>query len=120
MHKMCTFVCLLYTQYSLSSRNTNQDLCADAQLWLAAGLFQGLRFVLPFSELFTPILNEMVWIVSQLESENTARVSFYRETTGFVEWLRDVKGYQQIQVTGHSLGMSSSLPYILSLSIYLF
>ena len=81
-------------------------MCADAQLWLAAGLFQGLRFVLPFSELFTPILNQMVWIVSQLESESTARVSFYRETTGFVEWLRDVKGYQQIQVTGHSLGAS--------------
>lgn len=45
----------------------------------------------------------MVWIVSQLESENINNVAFYRETRDFVIWLKEVKGLDVV-ITGHSLG----------------
>ena len=89
---------------TIRGTQTVWDLAADAQLWLPAGLFQGLRALLPLSEVFTPILNHMVWIVNALETDSTKRVSFYRETTGFVKYLKDIKQVKQLQVTGHSLG----------------
>ena len=88
---------------SIRGTQTIWDLMADAQLWIAAGLFQGLRFFLPFSEIFTPILNQMVWMVSQLETTAIMKVSFYRETTAFVYYLKN-RGARTIEITGHSLG----------------
>ena len=81
---------------------TSWDVIADAQLWLPAMLFQGLRFVLPFSEIFTVILHHMVRIVSGLESDGLLKVAYYRETTAFVKYLQNI-GYEVV-VTGHSLG----------------
>lgn len=71
---------------------------------MSAILFQVLRFILPISNLFTPILRHMVNIVSRLETSSTARVSYYRETRLFVDWLREEKGFNELEVTGHSLG----------------
>lgn len=103
-YKLITFEDPATAILSIRGTQTVWDLCADAQLWLSAMLFQGLRFVLPVSAVFTPILNQMVWIVSHLESDSITRVAFYRETTGFVKYLTESKEFQQIQVTGHSLG----------------
>lgn len=80
------------------------DWLANFQLWLPASFFQLLRFALPFSELFTPIIDQTVAIVSRLETESITKVSYYRETSGFVNYLKSIKGLQQVQVTGHSLG----------------
>ncbi|KAL7542868.1 hypothetical protein ACHAXR_012175 [Thalassiosira sp. AJA248-18] len=88
---------------TIRGTQTPWDLMADAQLWMSAMLFQGLRFILPLSELWTPILHHMVWIVTQLESESIEQVAFYRETIGFVEYLKKEKGLDVV-VTGHSLG----------------
>jgi len=90
----------------LTIRGTSNvwDWVADAQLWLSATLFQGLRFVLPFSQLYTPILHRLVWLISLLESENLEKVSYYKETRGFVEYLKKQKLFEHLQVTGHSLG----------------
>ena len=87
--------------YSLTQVNA-WDVITDAQLWLPAVLFQGLRFVLPFSEIFTAILHHMVRIVSGLESDGLKKVAYYRETTAFVKYLQNI-GYEVV-VTGHSLG----------------
>lgn len=78
------------------------DLMSDAQLWLAATLFQALRVVLPLGNLFTPILHHTVKYVSFLESSNIEKVAFYKETADFVRYLK-ARGYN-VLVTGHSLG----------------
>eukprot|EP00970_Alexandrium_tamarense_P019645 scaffold14313_cov200-Alexandrium_tamarense.AAC.9 len=74
----------------------------DAQLWLSAFLFQGLRFILPLGNVFTPILHRVIEFVTTLESDKISKVSFYKETTAFVLWLQR-RGFD-VQVTGHSLG----------------
>ena len=112
-YKLITFEDPATAILSIRGTQTVWDLCADAQLWLSAMLFQGLRFVLPVSAVFTPILNQMVWIVSHLESDSITRVAFYRETTGFVKYLTESKEFQQIQVTGHSLGKCCILMFCL-------
>mmetsp|Transcript_13321 Transcript_13321/g.28260 ORF Transcript_13321/g.28260 Transcript_13321/m.28260 type:complete len:973 (+) Transcript_13321:182-3100(+) len=89
---------------TIRGTQTTWDLIADAQLWLSAALFQGLRFLLPFSELFTPILHKMVWMVTRLESESITKVAYYQETQAFVKYLKDVKKFETVEVTGHSLG----------------
>jgi lipase ATG15 len=78
------------------------DLMSDAQLWLAATLFQALRVVLPLGNVFTPILHHTVKYVSFLESSNIEKVAFYKETAEFVRFLK-ARGYN-VLVTGHSLG----------------
>ena len=90
----------------VSIRGTNNlfDLMADAQLWLGASLFQLLRAILPMGGLWTPILNNMVWMVSVLETESIKRVAFYTETSEFVEYLKESGNFTTIHVTGHSLG----------------
>eukprot|EP00581_Thalassiosira_minuscula_P005824 CAMPEP_0183745310 /NCGR_PEP_ID=MMETSP0737-20130205/66173_1 /TAXON_ID=385413 /ORGANISM="Thalassiosira miniscula, Strain CCMP1093" /LENGTH=364 /DNA_ID=CAMNT_0025980969 /DNA_START=919 /DNA_END=2013 /DNA_ORIENTATION=+ len=89
---------------TIRGTQTMWDLVADAQLWMTAALFQGLRFLLPFSQLFTPILHHTVWMVNQLESESITKVAYYRETQSFVRYLKESKGFERLEVTGHSLG----------------
>lgn len=80
------------------------DALTDAQLWSSAGIFQGLRLLLPLGEMWTPILDTMVTMVSWLESETTDRVAFYKQTTAFVNHLKNESTYANVQITGHSLG----------------
>ncbi|KAL7553040.1 hypothetical protein ACHAWF_016283 [Thalassiosira exigua] len=102
-YKVITFPAINSAALTIRGTKTAWDLIADAQLWLPAILFQGLRFVLPFSELFTPILHHMIYVLSRLESDSLNKVAFYRETRGFVNYLKEVKGLRVV-VTGHSLG----------------
>jgi lipase ATG15 len=85
------------------------DALTDAQLWAAAAVFQGLRGLLPLGDIWTPILHRMVNIVSWLASESIERVSFYKETTNFVNFLKTTNLFGNIQVTGHSLGGGLSI-----------
>ena len=105
-YKLITFPSVLpdFGIVSIRGTATVWDLMSDAQLWLAAGLFQLLREILPIGSLWTPILHQMVNFVSSLESESISRVAFYRETTAFVNYLKKETGYTTVQVTGHSLG----------------
>lgn len=80
------------------------DMLTDGQLWSAAALAQFLRLLLPVGEVWTNILNNLVRAVSLLQSESLDRISFYKQTTEFVEWLRTSTNYTSIQITGHSLG----------------
>jgi lipase ATG15 len=80
------------------------DALTDAQLWSPAGLFQALRLLLPIGEIWTPILDSMVKIVSWLESATIDRVAFYKETTNFVNYLKNEGVNPHVQITGHSLG----------------
>ncbi|KAL3904130.1 MAG: hypothetical protein SGILL_010188, partial [Bacillariaceae sp.] len=42
---------------SVRGTSNNWDMLADSQLWSAAALMQGIRFVLPAGEIWTPILD---------------------------------------------------------------
>ena len=73
-------------------------------VWLPAGLFQIFQVFLPLSNIFTPILDKMVTVVKTLETEAIEDVSYYRETSGFINYLKDTKKTTDVLVTGHSLG----------------
>lgn len=90
----------------VSVRGTSNpwDMLTDAQLWGSAALFQVLRAALPFGEVFTPILHEVVQFVSFLESSPIRKVSYYKEISAFVEYLRETGLAQDVHITGHSLG----------------
>jgi len=89
---------------SIRGTITAWDALTDAQLWSAAFLFQALRFLLPMGETWNPLLHRMDTAISWLESETIDRVAFYRETTAFTEFVKSDPTYEDIQVTGHSLG----------------
>jgi lipase ATG15 len=67
-------------------------------------LIQGLRALLPFGEMWTPILDNLVQLINTLQGESLERVSFYKATTAFVNDLKNDDSYKHIQITGHSLG----------------
>lgn len=83
------------------------DLLADAQLWSTALFMQLVRFAMPLGHMWTPIFDDLVYAISGgLQSTTAKSVAFYRETTGFVEYLKQsgLEGGQGITITGHSLG----------------
>jgi len=84
----------------------NLDMLTDVQLWAPAFLMQGLRELLPFGVIWTPAMDELIRIISKVESQSIARVSFYRDTTAFVKYLlKSVpQKYAGVVVIGHSLG----------------
>jgi hypothetical protein len=87
------------------------DALADAQLWSAAACFQIVRFAIPFGGIFTPIFDELVNIISWLESDSIQKISFYKETTAFAKFLLNSTSpnYSNVQVCGHSLGGGLSI-----------
>jgi lipase ATG15 len=85
------------------------DWLTNAQLWSAPFGMQILRSFLPFGLFWNPILDELVKAISIIESRSITSVSYYVETTDFVEWLRASGEYADIKLTGHSLGGGLSI-----------
>jgi lipase ATG15 len=81
------------------------DALTDAQLWSGAILMQILRFFLPAGEVWTPIIDRLIYVLSYLQSASIDEVSFYRDTTSFVKYLQNRSSeYPGLAITGHSLG----------------
>lgn len=78
----------------------------NAQLWSAALGMQFLQSFLPFGFVWRPIMDELVKGISIVESESLQRVSYYVETTDFIQWLQASGNYSDVKTTGHSLGTS--------------
>jgi len=94
-----------YFAYVLIRGTTNQwDMLTDAQLWTPAFLMQGIRGLLPFGFIWTPAIDNLIKIITKVESESIKKVSFYKDTTKFVKYLLETKQYEGIILTGHSLG----------------
>lgn len=89
---------------SIRGSQNSWDWLTNAQLWSAALGMQALQSFLPFGFVWRPIMDELVKAISIVESESITRVSYYVETTDFVEWLQQSGTYADIKVTGHSLG----------------
>jgi len=85
------------------------DILTDAQLWMPAVLMQFLREVLPFGSMWNPVIDELIKLISLVESSTIRRVSFYKDTTRFVKWLEEKYPERLLIVTGHSLGGGLSI-----------
>ncbi len=59
------------------------------------------RSILPLGNLFTPVLPHLVRAVSVIEDKALKDVSYYRETTKFVEELLSENDGKKIEVVGH-------------------
>jgi lipase ATG15 len=95
-----------FSYVSIRGTSNNWDMLTDAQLWSAAFLMQGLRELLPLGKVWTPIIDQLVNVMTTLESKSINRVSFYKDTTAFVKSLQKQVPltYSGLGVTGHSLG----------------
>lgn len=89
---------------SVRGTSNTWDMLTDAQLWGAAALFQGLRAFLPLGGVFTPILHNVVRFVSVLESANIGKVSYYKEISAFIAYIKETGLANDVHITGHSLG----------------
>jgi lipase ATG15 len=79
-------------------------MLTDVQLWGAAALMQALRALLPLGEIWTPIMAQLIQLINTIESTSIERVSFYKTTTKFVNYLKNETDYRGVGITGHSLG----------------
>ena len=80
------------------------DFLVDARLWYAASLFQLVQSAMPFGFAFDELIQFCVNRLSDLETESVKKVSYYVETTEFVNYLRESEKYTKVEITGHSLG----------------
>lgn len=94
------------THAAVAVRGTQNawDLFTDCQLWGAAALLQMIRALLPFGYIWDPILDEMIVILSKVQTGSIERLSFYKSTTNFVKYLQESGNYKSITILGHSLG----------------
>lgn len=80
------------------------DFLVDARLWYAASLFQLVQSAVPFGFAFDALIDFCVNRLSELEASSVKKVSYYVETTAFVNYLRKSGKYTTVSITGHSLG----------------
>jgi lipase ATG15 len=91
---------------SIRGTINNWDMLTDAQLWSAAALMQLLREMLPFGNMWSPVIDQLIMVMTKIESASIEKVSFYRDTTKFVNFLKVNRTYAGLGITGHSLGAS--------------
>ena len=89
---------------SIRGTHTAWDFLADFQLWSASIFLQMVRSGLPFGAMYTPMLHRVSKLLSNLQSGTIERVSFYRSTTRFVEFVKKSGNFSSVAITGHSLG----------------
>lgn len=93
---------------SIRGSETLLDWVVDVQLWLGAALAQMIRSIIPLGWMWTPVLDELVYLTNSVESDNLKKVSYYTTTTQFInDILSGEYGegkYTTMRVTGASLG----------------
>lgn len=94
---------------SIRGSESMWDWMVDIQLWTGSVLAQIIRGVNPFGFwVWTPILDEVVWVINSVQSKKLKEVSYYRYTSQFVLDLYagsyDGRQYDNLRVTGSSLG----------------
>lgn len=105
--KLFSFPEANFAYVSIRGTTNNWDMLTDAQLWSAAALMQMLREMLPFGAIWTPVMDQLIKAITRIESASIDKVSFYRDTTNFVNFLKQNTTYSGVGITGHSLGMFS-------------
>ena len=67
-------------------------------------MMQVLRALLPLGDIWSPIFTFLVFWINKFQSESLEKISFYKLTTKFVEYLKELEQFDAVHVTGHSLG----------------
>lgn len=100
---------------SIKGTDNPWDILADAQIWAGAAISRLVRSLMPLGSLFTPLLEDLIWFVSLIESKHLRKQSFYQKITELVKHLDSdttivdndtifKKKYPHLILTGHSLG----------------
>ncbi len=97
---------------AIRGTSNSWDALTDAQLWSSAALSQYIRAVLPLGSWLTPILKYLVKVVSLIESSRLEEISYYRETTAFVQYLKESGIYENTVITGHCKFISNLIIYL--------
>ena len=84
-------------------------LQTDAQLWGGAALFGMLREVLPAGSLWTPIIHQLLNVLSFVETDSLSKIALYKQTSSFIQFLQQSGNYTTLHITGHSLGGGISI-----------
>jgi len=87
---------------SIRGSQTSWDWMVNMQLWSASGLAQLVKWLTPYGWIWTPILDDLVWFIGLIQTEELENVSYYRVTTAFAKEFNEK--YDSLQVTGASLG----------------
>jgi lipase ATG15 len=93
----------------------SESMCnwvTNVNLWSGAGLTQVIRAIMPLGWIWTPIFDNLVRVVNNLESDQLKEKAYYRKTTAFVEALQAGYGNDQfstVRITGVSMGGGLSI-----------
>ena len=94
---------------SVRGSETKIDWLVNCQLWLSAGMAEIVNNMVPFSNLFYPILDNMVTAVNVIESESLKKVSYYTAVARFCQDMLDFGYYDTLRLTGASLGGGTAI-----------
>jgi lipase ATG15 len=92
---------------SIRGSESMWDWMVDIQLWAGGVLAQFTKAINPFGWMWQPILDEMVYVINSVQSEQLKEVSYYRYTSQFINDLYSGFGgrqYSELRTTGASLG----------------
>mmetsp|Transcript_14453 Transcript_14453/g.40241 ORF Transcript_14453/g.40241 Transcript_14453/m.40241 type:complete len:977 (+) Transcript_14453:144-3074(+) len=87
---------------SIRGSQTTWDWMVNMQLWSSSGLAQIVKWLTPFGWIWTPILDDLVWFLSLIQSEKLSEIDYYRVTTAATKHFR--QSHKKLRVTGASLG----------------
>eukprot|EP00536_Pseudo-nitzschia_multiseries_P017966 jgi/Psemu1/328702/estExt_fgenesh1_pg.C_19900002 len=87
---------------AIRGSQTSWDWMVNMQLWSASALAQIVKWILPFGWIWTPILDDLVWFISLIQSERLAEIAYYKVTTNAAKHFKNT--YSQMRITGASLG----------------
>ena len=92
------------------------EALVDIQLWCGSAVSKFLRFFLPCREFLSPIFKQLIKVLTFVESGTLKKISFYQQTSAFVEYMKTEGKYSNIVVVGHCkyiyeyCGFHTSLP----------
>jgi lipase ATG15 len=85
------------------------DWLVNMQLWLSSGMAEIVKNIVPFGFVFEPIIDDMVTVVNVIQSESLKKVSYYSEVARFCRDILDQGFYDQLRLTGASLGGGTAM-----------
>jgi lipase ATG15 len=99
---------------SIRGSETTIDWLVNVQLWFSSGMAQLVMAFVPFGWIWKPIIDDLVRVVSAIQSESLKEVSYYNIVRNFcLEMLAGLGGtgqnYTVLRLTGASLGGGTAI-----------